>query len=193
MLDAAVAVYSRRGYHTASMDEIAERAEVSKPMIYAYLGTKEALFVACIRREGGRLMDGIATAAGNADGSAAPDQRLWRGVLAFFEFVAAHRDGWIVLYHQARGQGGVFAEEVARMRERAVEIVAALLAAHVSAPEDIARTTPFACALVGAAEALADWGVVNSHLSPDALARRLMDFAWIGLGGLVRGEHWRGE
>jgi AcrR family transcriptional regulator len=46
MLDAAVKVFSRRGFHAANMDEIAERSGVSKPMVYAYHGTKEELFVA---------------------------------------------------------------------------------------------------------------------------------------------------
>lgn len=50
MLDAAVKVFSRRGFHAASMDEIAEDAGISKPMVYAYLGTKEELFVACLHR-----------------------------------------------------------------------------------------------------------------------------------------------
>src|SRR5204862_679616 len=44
MLDAAVAVFSAAGYHAASMDEISGRAGISKPMVYAYLGTKEELF-----------------------------------------------------------------------------------------------------------------------------------------------------
>ncbi|MFD6734770.1 TetR/AcrR family transcriptional regulator, partial [Micromonospora aurantiaca] len=43
MLDAAVKVFSRRGFHAASMDEIADDAGISKPMVYAYLGTKEEL------------------------------------------------------------------------------------------------------------------------------------------------------
>lgn len=63
MLDAAVRIFSRHGYHGASMDEIAERAGISKPMVYAYLGTKEELFVACLHREGTRMMEAIAGAA----------------------------------------------------------------------------------------------------------------------------------
>jgi len=57
VLDAAVRVFSQHGFHTASMDEIAEVAGVSKPMVYAYLGTKEELFIACLRREAARLED----------------------------------------------------------------------------------------------------------------------------------------
>ena len=112
MLDAAVKVFSRRGFHAASMDEIAEDAGISKPMVYAYLGTKEELFVACLHREGTRMMEAIA-------GAAAPDlpadERLWRGLRAFFGFVGAHRDGWAVLYRQARGEQP-FAGELATMR-----------------------------------------------------------------------------
>ena len=75
MLDAAVKVFSRRGFHAASMDEIAEDAGISKPMVYAYLGTKEELFVACLHREGTRLIEAIA-------GAAAPRPARRRAALA---------------------------------------------------------------------------------------------------------------
>ena len=101
MLDAAVAVFSQHGFHAASVDEIAEVAGISKPMVYAYLGTKEELFIACLHREGPRLMEAL-VATPWAPASA--DQQLWRGLRAFFGFVAEHRDGWYVLYRQARGQ-----------------------------------------------------------------------------------------
>src|SRR5436305_2191604 len=101
MLDAAVAVFSAAGYHAASMDEIAERAGISKPMVYAYLGAKEELFIACVHREGTRLMESIVAAAGSG---LPPDEQLWRGLRAFFGFVGQHREGWSVLYRQARGQ-----------------------------------------------------------------------------------------
>ena len=84
MLDAAVSVFSRRGYHAASMDEIAELAGISKPMVYAYLGAKEDLFAACIRREADRMMAAI---AGQAQDDRPPDEQLWRALQAFFRFV----------------------------------------------------------------------------------------------------------
>src|SRR2546423_898619 len=123
MLDAAVAVFSRHGFHAASMDEIAEGAGVSKPMGYAYLGAKEDLFIACLHREATRLMEAIAAVVGE---EATPDQQLWQGLRAFFRFVGKHRDGWSVLYRQARGQEP-FAGEVAAMRGRMVEVVTSML------------------------------------------------------------------
>src|SRR5690349_6523678 len=77
MLDAAVTVFSRRGFHLASMDEIAELAGVSKPMVYAYLGAKEDLFIACLHREATRLMEAIVAVVRS---ETAPDQQLWHGL-----------------------------------------------------------------------------------------------------------------
>lgn len=187
MLDAAVAVFSRRGYHPAAMDEIAETAGVSKPMFYAYLGSKQELFLACIRREADRLAEAVATAV---HAELAPDERLHRGLVAFFEFVTGNRDGWVVLYRQARVLGGAFAEQVNAVRERIVVVVARLLAGPATEDGRLDRAMPLAYALVGAAESLADWGV-ERDAQPHALASRLMDFAWTGLAGLARGQHWR--
>jgi len=172
MLDAAVAVFSRRGFHRASMDDIADVAEVSKPMIYAYLGSKDDLFIACIRREAQRLMELIAAAV---PAELAPPERLHRGLLAFFEFVTEYRDGWIVLYRQARVHG-TFAGEIARARERIIIMVAGLLAASL---DDEAM--PIAHVVVGAAEALSDWGLEHPDETPEALTTRLMDVLWTGL------------
>jgi AcrR family transcriptional regulator len=185
MLDAAVEVFSRNGFHPASMDEIADAAGVSKPMIYAYLGSKDDLFGACIHREAQRLMERIAAAV---PAGLTPDERLYRGLLAFFEFVTEHRDGWIVLYRQARVQGA-FAGQITVVREQIIVAVAGLLAASDDDTAQ-AKAMPTAYALVGAAEALSDWGVEHPEQAPEQLARRLMDLVWTGLGGMVRGERW---
>jgi AcrR family transcriptional regulator len=167
MLDAAVAVFSRRGFHDASMDEIAERAGVSKPMVYAYLGAKEELFIACLHREATRLMEAV-VAAVRPD--VPPQTQLANGLRAFFGFVAAHREGWAVLYRQARGQEP-FAGEVARMRDRMVELVAGLFTRGGAAPDE---AVPMAYALVGAGESLADWLVDHVDEQPETAAIRLM-------------------
>ncbi|MCW3839511.1 TetR/AcrR family transcriptional regulator [Micromonospora yasonensis] len=190
MLDAAVKVFSRRGFHAASMDEIADDAGISKPMVYAYLGTKEELFVACLHREGTRMMEAIA-------GAAAPDlpadERLWRGLRAFFGFVGAHRDGWAVLYRQARGSQP-FAGELAAMRDRLVEVVAGMLdhALRVNGREVSATDLEVvAYALVGASESLADWLADHPEADPEKTATRMMNVAWLGADQLLRGTTWR--
>src|SRR5215470_9715893 len=113
MLDAAVSVFSRRGYHAASMDEIAELAGISKPMIYAYLGAKEDLFATCIHREATLLLEAIVS---GIDESQPPDVQLWNGLRSFFGFVAEHQQSWRVLHRQSIAQGGPFTEELLTMR-----------------------------------------------------------------------------
>lgn len=190
MLDAAVKVFSRRGFHAASMDEIAEDAGISKPMVYAYLGTKEELFIACLHRETARMVVAIA-------GAAAPDlpadQRLWRGLRAFFGFVGAHRDGWAVLYRQARGSQP-FAAELATMRTRLVEVVAGMLDHALRARgREVAGTEleVVAYALVGASESLADWLADHPEAEPEKTATRMMNVAWLGAAQLLDGVTWR--
>lgn len=190
MLDAAVRVFSRRGYHAASMDEIAEDAGISKPMVYAYLGTKEELFVACLHREGTRMMEAIAAAAAP---DLPADERLWRGLRAFFGFVGAHRDGWAVLYRQARGEQP-FAGELATMRARLVEVVAGMLDHALRAEgREVAGTEleVVAYALVGASESLADWLADHPEADPERTATRMMNVAWLGAGQLLRGVTWQ--
>ncbi len=190
MLDAAVLVFSRRGFHHANMDEIAELSGVSKPMVYAYLGTKEELFIACLRRESARLVSGLAAAA---DPTLPPDQQLWRGLKGFFEFVGAHRDGWSVLYRQARTQQP-FSAEIGRMREAVVEVITDRLDAALRhegrqvKPDDL---TAMALTLVGASESLADWLADHPDEDPGRTATRLMNAVWLGADQLMRGSTWR--
>jgi AcrR family transcriptional regulator len=195
ILDAAVEVFSRYGYHSASMDEISEVAGISKPMIYTYLGSKEDLFTACIHRESTRLLEAIAAGIRS---DLPPDVQLWYGLRSFFEFVGANRDSWHVLHRQARTQGGPFTEELAAMRSRAISLVAALLvdSAHNASKAEVGEAADqsgeaLAAALVGAGESLADWWLDHPEESVNTLSVRLMNLAWMGFGDLFEGRVWR--
>ncbi|WP_353947152.1 helix-turn-helix domain-containing protein [Streptomyces sp. HUAS MG91] len=192
MLDAAVRVFGERGYRAASMDEIAELAGVSKPLVYLYLNSKEELFTACIRRESAALIaavrDGVRT-------DAAADRQLWEGLTAFFTHTAEHPDGWAVLHSQARSGGDPFVAEVGVMRDEIVAFVTALIAAAAREahgdPELAEReVTGLAQALVGAAEALAGWANSDRSVSAGEAAATMMNFAWSGLGNLMDGRRW---
>jgi AcrR family transcriptional regulator len=186
ILDAAVDVFSRLGFHAASMDEISDVAGISKPMLYAYLGSKEELFATCIRREATRLMEAIAE--GVEVGQAA-DVQLWTGLRAFFDFVGENRASWQVLHRQASSQGGPFAAELNDMRGRAIGLVAALLE-NASERARGQEAQSLAAALVGAGESLADWWLDNPEESAGVVAARLMNLVWLGFGDLVEGAVW---
>ena len=184
MLDAAVRVFGERGYHGASMDDVAAEAGVTKPMFYAYFGSKEELYAACIEYVARQLRHAL-TAAG-AD-EADPARQTWERVLAFFRFVGERREEWRVL----RLEGGPFAQELVRARGTMVELTLRQLEA--SAPESLPRTElePVAHALVGAGEALADWWVDHPGESAETMALREMNLIWLGLEGLREGRTWQ--
>ncbi|MFF4762762.1 TetR/AcrR family transcriptional regulator [Streptomyces sp. NPDC001292] len=192
MLDAAVQTFGRRGYTAASMDEIAELAGVSKPLVYLYLNSKEDLFTACIRREATALTEAVR--AGVRPGLPA-DRQLWEGLRAFFTHTARHPEGWAVLHLQARTHGEPFAAEIAAMRAETVAFVTRLiLIAAREAHHDPAlperEVAGLAEALVGAAESLATWANATSGVTARQAAATLMNFAWAGLGDLMAGRPW---
>lgn len=192
MMDAAVRIFGQRGFRAASMDEIAELAGVSKPLVYLYLNSKDELFSACIRREANALV--AAVRAGVEPGQAA-DRQLWEGLRAFFTHTARNPDGWAVLYRQARTHGEPFAGEVYVMREEIVAFVTGLIGAAARevhhdpalADRDVAG---LAQALVGAAESLAGWANETPGVSAKEAAATLMNFSWAGLENLMNGRPW---
>ena len=187
IMDAAVDVFSRLGFHAASMDEISEVAGISKPMLYAYLGSKEELFAICIRREATRMMEAIAS---GVEPDQEPDVQLWSGLRAFFGFVGENRASWLVLHRQASTQGGPFAVELTDMRSRAVSLVAALLTQSTKAPGTKLEAESLAAALVGAGESLAEWWLDHPEEPAGVVAARLMNLVWMGFGDLVDGNVW---
>ena len=190
ILDAAVEVFADRGFHNASMDEISDVAGISKPMIYAYLGSKDELFVACIRREATRLIEAISQAV---EADLSPDEQLWQGLRVFFEYVNDNRASWTVLHRRAVVQGGSFAREISEWRGRAITLVAMLLARATTEsdqPMSAERMEPFAAALVGASESLLDWWIDHPDLTAEQLSMRLMNLVWMGFGDLVEGRSW---
>ncbi|WP_171112575.1 MULTISPECIES: TetR/AcrR family transcriptional regulator [unclassified Streptomyces] len=192
MLDAAVQIFGQRGYIAASMDDIAELAGVSKPLVYLYLNSKDDLFTACIRREAQAL---FAAVRAGVRRELPADRQLWDGLLAFFTHTAQHPDDWSVLHLQARTHGEAFAAEVTAMRADIVAFVTQLI---VEAARDAHRdpdlpereVAGLAEALVGAAESLADWANATPGVTARQAAATLMNFAWAGLGELMAGRRW---
>lgn len=192
IIDAAIQVFAKRGYHAASVDEIAELAGISKPMVYLYLDSKEGLFIACLRREAGRLVAAFQAAAGEAH---SPELRLRAGLDAFFTFVTEHRAGWVVLHRQASELSPAIAAEVAHARRAVMEQVADLVRAGIAESAGAARPDEeeadfVAHALVGAADTLTDWMERHPDESPERITLRLMNMVWVGMRNVLDGEVW---
>src|SRR5579884_3758486 len=92
MLDAAVQMFSVNGYHETSMDAIAAKAEISKPMLYLYYGSKEDLFGACLDRELGRFVDAVRADINFAQ---SPKDLLGNAIGSFMRYIDSNRASWI--------------------------------------------------------------------------------------------------
>jgi AcrR family transcriptional regulator len=178
MLDAAVQVFSINGYHETSMDVIAARADISKPMLYLYYGSKEDLFGACLDRELGRFIEAV---RGEIDFTLPPREMLRNTILTFLNYIDANRASWIVLYTQAVSSQA-FAHTVRDGRERIVELVARLLSAGTRNPEPDTDFHMMAVALVGAGEAVANL-VSAGDVDVGEAAELLINLFWRGLKG----------
>lgn len=182
MLDAAVQMFSVNGYHETSMDAIAAQAQISKPMLYLYYGSKEELFGACMNRELGRFIEAIGS---DVDVKAAlkksPRELLRLTILSVLNYIDANRASWIVLYTQATSSQA-FAHTVREGRERIIDMVARLLESGTRNPAPDSDFHMMAVALVGAGEAVAERVSVGDS-DVDEAAELLINLFWRGLKG----------
>jgi AcrR family transcriptional regulator len=174
ILDVAGQVFARAGYHSASMDEIAQHAQVSKPMLYTYFGSKEGLYVAYIHRTGRGLVDRLEGAAGR---DAPPLLRLRLRIGEFLAFVEEHRDGWKVLFGEATSTQPV-AAEVADLRRQIARAVRRMVETSLPVPSGLPATEidGVAHAVVGAGESLANWWLEH----PEVRREEVVDL-YVGL------------
>jgi AcrR family transcriptional regulator len=168
ILDVAGQAFARGGYHTASMDEIAELAGVSKPMIYAYFGSKEALYVAYVERTGRELVERLVGATGRDD---PPGARLRARITEFLSFVEEYRDGWTVLFREVISSRPLEAE-VSQLRRQIAEAVRRMVEASLPSEHDSFEPAAdgIAHAIVGAGESLANWWLEHPDVERDQVA-----------------------
>jgi len=170
MLDAAARVFAVRGFHRASMDEIARRVGVTKPMLYAYFDSKEKLYLATVDRAGRYLVSAIEALLGEPD----PLKRLREGAQLLLQFIDRDRHGWAVLFAEGLG-GGTVARHVAGYRNQIAQAAAITLAGlRAGGTVDAAAVRgaePYAVGLLAAGEAMARWWV--SH--PEVPLKRISE------------------
>jgi len=178
MLDAAVQMFSANGYHETSMDAIAAQADISKPMLYLYYGSKEELFAACLGRELSRFVE---TIRADIDLKQSPHELLRRTILSVLHYIDANRASWIVLYTQATSSQA-FAHTIRDGREKIIDLVARLLENGTRNPAPDNDFHMMAVALVGAGEAVAT-RVSVGDADVDEAAELLINLFWRGLKG----------
>jgi len=175
-------VFARRGYEAASVEEIAERAKVSKPIVYEHFGGKEGLYAVVVDREVEHIVARITVAI--ATGS--PRERLERAVLAFLTYVKERPDGFAVLLRDAapsKRRG----EMPALMYDLADRVGDIFTEQFRSAGYDAKAAPIYAHALVGMVAFVGEWWTESRKPLPaKTIASHIAALAWMGLRHLPK-------
>jgi AcrR family transcriptional regulator len=181
ILDAALDVFARRGYHAASIDEIAHAAGISKALIYEHFPSKRDLHVSLLETHVHEIFGRLAESAATSEPG---EVRLRAGVDAFLRWAEEQGDAFRMLFRDAVEPEVV--EFVARVQTQATTAIAELIAREPLGPRSRpAAQDPavemLAQLLSGAVQSLALWWQDHPEIERERLVDAVMDFCWTGL------------
>ena len=179
LLAQAQRVFGDKGFHAASMNDLAKAAGVTKPVLYQHFDSKRELYRELLDHVGAQIEDAVAKA--NAD-AAGPHEQVQGGLGAYFRFVADHPDAFRVLFGGGTRRDPDFSDQAAAIEARIARSIAPLIQIDGISTE---HQTLLAYALVGLSEGASRyWLRELSDTGPDVIAEQLAQFAWAGLRGV---------
>ena len=191
ILDAALEEFSVNGFHETSLEGVADRAGISKALIYEHFPSKRDLHEALLGRYVHELLERTIAAIATA---APPEERLRAGADAFLSFVEEYREPWRLMVRNPNDSG--VEASVGRQQREIAHAIAALMQADAT-PEmeeepDHGRfeIEMLAQQLTGAWRGVGIWWDDHREVPRERLLETLMDFAWLGLDRLSKGETW---
>jgi AcrR family transcriptional regulator len=180
ILDVAVQVFARQGFHGTSMNDVAEVAGVTKPVLYQHFDSKQHLYLALMEEAGNKMLGSITAATADAPTGRGKTES---GFAAYFRWVAEHRDAFLLLYGTRASRDEESTLAIRRLTNHAAAAIEPLIDADID-PEH--RRT-LAHGLVGLAEGVSRHLVERGReFDPDVLARQVADLAWAGLRSIRR-------
>jgi AcrR family transcriptional regulator len=188
LLEAATEVFAERGYEGARVEQIADVAQVSPGLLYRHFEGKRELYEELLLLANRQLLEHLAQAA-------APDQptdeRVLRGLDAFFGFVEGHRNLWRLIMKD------VVEPEIAAIREDVVRKSVAVVATLAAQESDFGGTQPHerelemvSVIVVGAVVSLAAWWMDHPKVPRSVIVAVAMEGLWVGLERARAGERY---
>jgi AcrR family transcriptional regulator len=180
LLDVGRKLFADKGFEGTSVEEIASRAEVSKPVVYEHFGGKEGLYAVVVDREIQTLLDGI-TGALVSEGP--PRLLLERAALALLDYIESSTDGFRILVRDSpvAQSTGTFASLISDVASQVEHI----LAAEFKRRGLESRNAPmYAQMLVGMVALTGQWWLDSRKPKKTDVAAHLVNLAWNGLSGL---------
>ena len=179
LVEVARALFAERGYDATSIEEVAQRAQVSKPVVYEHFGGKEGLYAVVIDREMSTLNDMITSSLTQNRSR----ERIISVTLALLTYVEERTDGFRILVRDQR----VTAAEgtYSSLLNEAIGQVSHLLGNDFAKRGLAAELAPlYAQALVGMVSTTATWWLDERAPTKEVVAAHLVNLCWNGLTNL---------
>ncbi|KOV89673.1 TetR family transcriptional regulator [Nocardia sp. NRRL S-836] len=180
LLTVSRSLFAEKGFEATSIEEIAHRAGVSKPVVYEHFGGKEGVYAVVVDREMRRLMNQIATAL---EGGSHPRELLEQAAGALLDYIEGSTDGFRILVRDSpvASSSGTFSSLLNDIASQ-VEHVLAVHFAQRGYDRELAAL--YAQALVGMVALTGQWWLEVRKPEKDEVAAHLVNLAWKGLSAM---------
>ena len=185
LLDAALESFVTRGYHAAAMDEIAERAGVSKPVLYQHFPGKLELYLALLDESVDTLVAAVRDALrSNPDNK----QRVAATFGAYFEYVGGQGQAYRLVFESDLGNEPAVRARLDRGQRECAAMVSQVVREDAGTSDDEAYL--LSVGMVGMAQVTARYWLTSRDRIPREAAEQLVArLAWRGISGWPRSEH----
>jgi AcrR family transcriptional regulator len=187
LLRAAQDVFVAQGFHAAAMDDIADRAGVSKPVLYQHFPGKRELYLALLEEQVDHLAERVGDAMATTDDNR---ERVDAAVGAYFDFIDAEGEAFRLVFESDLRNDDDVRSIVDRGTRVCVDAISEVIAADTGA--DPERALLLASGLTGLAETSARWWLPRKGtVSRDEAVSLMAALAWRGISGFPRidGDH----
>ncbi len=182
LLAAAQEVFVTAGYHAAAMDDIADRAGVSKPVLYQHFPGKLELYLALLDQHAGAMVSAVRAAL---DSTTDNKQRVTATIQAYFDFVADDGGAFRLVFESDLVNERAVRERVDRVTHECADLISAVIAEDAGLSQ--AQAMLLAVGLVGMAHVSARyWLPREGNVPREEAVHLLAGLAWRGIGGFPR-------
>ncbi|WP_346008361.1 TetR/AcrR family transcriptional regulator [Janibacter terrae] len=178
LLEAALTVFVSRGYHAAAMEDIADQAGVSKPVLYQHFPGKLELYLALLDVQCDTLEALVLEALGS---STDHEERVYATVAAFFSFVADQGGAFRLIYESDLTNEPQVRHRIDALEAQLGEAIAERITEDTPLPQELAEM--LGLAMAGAAQVMARTWLAHGSQFPREVAQQAAGhLAWRGMG-----------
>ncbi|MDP9824128.1 TetR/AcrR family transcriptional regulator [Nocardioides massiliensis] len=190
LLESALEVFVAQGFHAAAMDDIAERAGVSKPVLYQHFPGKLDLYLALLAQSCDTIIDATRAALTSTQDN---KQRVQAAIDVFYDYVADDKGGFRLVFESDLTNEAAVRAQVDRVTNECAQAIASVIHEDTGLSDE--QSQLLAVSLVGMAQVSARfWLAEGTDITRQEAADLVASLAWRGIGGYPRsGEAGAGD